>query len=194
MVIMLMAGAGALLWEQHQQQLAAEIAAQVSEVTHALHISLDQQESGLAVAAKPIAADSNVQKALREGNADRLLATWLPVFEALHRENHLTHFYFFDKNRVCLLRVHQPERRGDIINRFTAQVAERTGKTASGIELGPLGTFTLRVVQPVFGGGRLVGYVELGKEIEDVLQTLQHTRPDNQLAVVVRKEHLKRQV
>ena len=96
------------------------------------------------------------------------------LFESLHREHALTHLYFFDKNRVCLLRVHKPEKHGDLINRFTAIEAERTGKTASGIELGPLGTFTLRVVQPVFEGQTLLGYVELGKEIEDVLQAL-HT-------------------
>jgi len=133
-----------------------------------------------------------VQKALREGDADRLLAAWRPVFETLHRENRLTHFYFFDANRVCLLRVHKPEKRGDLIDRFTAREAERTGKSASGPELGPLGTFTLRVVQPVFEGGKLAGYVELRKEIEDVLQTL-HTQSGNQLAVVIRKEYLKRQ-
>jgi PAS domain-containing protein len=81
--------------------------------------------------------------------------------------------------------------RGDLINRFTAREAERTGKVASGIELGPLGIFTLRVVHPVFEGGRCVGYVELGKEIEDVLQALQ-PRSGVQLALVIRKEFLSR--
>jgi CheY-like chemotaxis protein len=42
--------------------------------------------------------------------------------------------------------------------------AERTGKTASGIELGPLGFLTLRVVQLIFEGGELAGYVGLGKD------------------------------
>jgi PAS domain S-box-containing protein len=192
-VILLMVGAGALLWHQHQQQLDDEIATQVAEINRALRISLNQQASGLAVTLKFITADGTVQKALREGNTDRLLAAWLPVFETLRRENNLTHFYFFDQKRICLLRVHQPERRGDLINRFTALEAERTGKTASGIELGPLGTFTLRVVQPVFDRGRLIGYVELGKEIEDVLRTIQQTRLDTELTVVIRKEHLRRQ-
>ncbi|MDP3464465.1 MAG: EAL domain-containing protein, partial [Sulfuricurvum sp.] len=67
-----------------------------------------------------------------------------------------------------------------------------TGKTASGLEIGPLGTFTLRVVQPVFDGTTLIGYVEFGKEIEDVLQTL-HAKTNNEIALVIRKEHLKRQ-
>ncbi|NUQ63041.1 MAG: hypothetical protein HUU20_11235 [Pirellulales bacterium] len=155
-------------------------------------MALEWQAAGLAAALQPIAADAAVQTSLRQRNADGLLVAWRPVFERPRRENHITHFYFFDVNRVCLLRVHKPEKRGDTIDRFTALEAVRTGKTASGIELGPLGTFTLRVVQPVFAEGNLVGYVELGKEIEDVLQSI-HARSGNQLAVVIRKGHLNRQ-
>jgi len=55
---------------------------------------------------------------------------------------------------------------------FTALEAERTGKLSSGIELGPFGTFTLRVVQPVYDNDTLIGYIELGKEIEDILSNI----------------------
>jgi PAS domain S-box-containing protein len=191
MVILLMAGAGALLWQQQSQRLAADIAAQIATASRELRVDLDNQAAGLAAAAH-IAADATVQKALREGDTGRLLIAWRPVFETLRRENHLTHFSFFDANRVCLLRVHKPETRGDLINRFTALEAERTGKTASGIELGVLGAFSLRVVQPIFEGGRLAGYLELGKEIEDVLQA-RRDRAGLELAVVIGKEHLDRQ-
>jgi len=192
MVILLIVGAWILLWQQHQQQLAGEITANISEVSGDLRTIMDQQAFGLSMAVQPIATNTNVQKALRDGDTNRLLADWQPVFETLHWQNKLTHFCFLDTNRICLLRVHKPEKRGDLIDRFTALEAERTGKIASGIELGPLSTFTLRVVQPVFEGGRLVGYVEMGKEIEDILQTID-TQSGNQLAVVIRKEHLNRQ-
>ena len=59
------------------------------------------------------------------------------------------------------------------------------------LRIGPLGTFTLRVIQPVFEGNELVGYVELGKEIEDVLQSL-HQKSGKEIAVVIRKEYLSR--
>ncbi|MCC6933984.1 MAG: hypothetical protein IT292_12170 [Deltaproteobacteria bacterium] len=80
--------------------------------------------------------------------------------------------YFITPDRTCILRVHKPEKQGDIINRFTTLEAERTGKLAAGIEIGPLGTFTLRVVNPVYSKGMLVGYLELGKEIEDNLKLI----------------------
>ena len=191
-VILLTTGAEILLWQQQQQRLAASITANTSDVSHDFRIALGQQAAGLATALQTITAEPETQKALREGDADHLLATWQPVFETLHRGNYLTHLYFSDKNRVCLLRVHKPEKRGDRIDRFTTLEAERTGKIASGIELGPLGTFTLRVVQPVFADGSLVGYTELGKEIEDVLLEIHH-RSNDQLAVIIRKEFLDQQ-
>ncbi|MHB1356203.1 MAG: sensor histidine kinase [Anaerolineae bacterium] len=191
-VTLLIVGAGAILNQQHHQQLDREIAADISDVSGELQAALDQQAIVLATAAQPIVADPGVQTALREDDADRLLADWRPVFEAMSRDIHLTHLYFIDRNRICLLRVYDPERRGGLINHSTTLEAERTGKVASGIELGSLGTFTLRLVQPVFESGLLIGYVELGKEIEDVLLTL-HTRSGNQLAVIVHKEYLNRQ-
>ncbi|MCX7003616.1 MAG: PAS domain S-box protein, partial [bacterium] len=191
MVILLLAGAGVLLWQQHQQQLAVEIAADIADAAGDLRATLGQQAAVLTLLVQPIAAATTVQKALRAGDAGRLLADWQPVFETLRRKNHITHFYFIATNRICLLRVHRPENRGDLINRFTAREAERTAQTASGTELGAQGTFTLRMVQPVFDGDTLVGYVELGKEIGDALNTL-HTRSGNQLAVIIRKEYLNR--
>lgn len=191
MLILLVACGGVLLYLQYQQHMLKDIAAETSDVDGDLRSVLNQQSYGLGAALRAIASDPGVQRALREGAANRLTATWQPVFEALKRDYRVTHFYFLDTHRICLLRLHKPEKRGDRIDRFTALEAARTGKTSSGIELGPLGTFTLRVVQPVFEGSALVGYVELGKEIDEVLQEL-HTRFGSQLAVVIRKEYLSR--
>ncbi|MEI6808452.1 MAG: response regulator [bacterium] len=82
---------------------------------------------------------------------------------------------------------------GSLLAWWMVARAYSTGKTASGLDLGPLGTLTLRVVQPVLEKGTLAGYVELGKEIEDILQTI-HARAGNQMAVVIRKKYLNRQI
>ncbi|MCY2993933.1 MAG: PAS domain S-box protein [Planctomycetota bacterium] len=192
LVILLTAGAGALLWQQQRQWLAAEIVTQIDTANREFRVDLENTAAGLAIALEPLAADPTVQQALREGNADALQAAWQPVFETLHREHRVAHFQFLDAHRVCLLRVHQSEQRGDRVNRFTAREAERTRRATSGMELGPQGTFILWAVQPVFDGGRLVGYVELGREVEDLLQE-RCNRAGVELAVTVRKEHLQRQ-
>jgi len=192
MALIFSVGFGIVLLQQYQHHLHDMFQSQREEVVNDFKGMLDQQVSGMTMALQPIAANSDVKKALREGDANRLLADWQSVFVEMKTKSRLTHFYFFDKNRVCLLRVHNPAKRGDLINRFTALEAEWTRKTASGIEIGPLGTFTLRVVQPVFEGTRLIGYVEFGKEIEDVLQTL-HIQTKNEIALVIRKKYLKQQ-
>jgi PAS domain S-box-containing protein len=192
MVLLLTFGTGSFEWHQYQRLHAATITKHLSEISGDLDSALEGDAAGLATALQPIVANERMRSALLSGDTDRLLADWHPVFDAMHRENCITHFYFFDLTRTCLLRVHKPEKHGDLINRFTALEAERTGKVASGIELGPLGTFTLRVVQPVFQDNRLLGYVELGKEIEDVLKDL-HVRSGSHLAVAIRKEYLDRE-
>ncbi len=191
-LFLMFVGAGALLWQQHRAQLYEKSSRAGKEVARDLRQSLAQQAQGLTLAAQAIAADARMQRALQGRDEARLLADWRNLFETLHREDAVTHFYFFDANRVCLLRIHKPEKRGDKIDRFTALEAERTGKTAWGIELGPLGTFTLRVVLPVFAGDKLVGYLELGKEIEDVLKSIQQ-QGDSQLAVILNKKTLNRE-
>jgi PAS domain S-box-containing protein len=191
-IFLFMVVAGWLLWQQHRRQLDADIAADSSDAAGDLRVALDQQSAGLAATLQPITADPGLPQALREGDSARLLAAWQALFETLRVQNHLTHFSFIDSRRVCLLRLHQPERRGDRLQHLIALEAERSGKIASGIELGEQGFLTLRVMQPVFDGTQLVGYVELGKEIGDALQTL-HTRSGCQVAVTIRKERLKRQ-
>jgi hypothetical protein len=188
-LILMTAGAGALLWTQHQQHLTQTVEHLASDVSGYLHAALKLQASGLAAALSPIVNDQRVQRALRERDADRLLSDWQPIFETMRRENNITHVYFSDTNRVCLLRMHKPDRRGDQLNRFTALEAEKTSKFASGFELGPMGNLTLRVVHPVLADGTLVGYVELGKEIAEVLQSL-HFQSGCQLAVTLFKQRL----
>ncbi len=184
---------GVLVWLQQRALMNEETELTARELRLDLQLALEQQSRGLEAAVQPIAADSRVHEALAAGDAQQLMEDWQGLYETLHRDYDLTHFYFFDRDRVCLLRLHQPDRSGDTINRFTALEAERTGSVASGVELGPLGTFTLRVVQPVFDDAALIGYVEFGKEIEDVLQVVHSNRPGVEVALAVRKDALSRE-
>jgi signal transduction histidine kinase/DNA-binding response OmpR family regulator len=70
--------------------------------------------------------------------------------------------------------------------------AEKTGERSYGIELGPLGTFTLRVVEPWYNGEQLIGYVELGEEIQHITQELQDTL-GIEIYVLIEKQYLHRE-
>ncbi|MCP4689690.1 MAG: hypothetical protein GY859_16675, partial [Desulfobacterales bacterium] len=106
------------------------------------------------------------------GDREALLRRAAPIFEDLRAKHRVTHFYFHDPNKVNFLRVHNPPRRGDLIDRFTMDEAAGNGKPAQGIELGPFGTFTLRVVHPWWIDGESAGYIELGEEIEHITPKL----------------------
>ncbi len=193
MMILLMSGAGALLRMHYQRKLNGELAVRISTINRELRVDLDNQAFDLALAAQPVAASATLQKALRAGAGDQLLNDWQPVFEALRRDYHLTQFNFIDTNRVYLLRIQQPEMRGDHAGHYTAIEAGMSGHTECGIELGPLGAITMLAVQPVFEGGRCVGYLELGRGIDELLKA-RRDRDGLELALVIRKQYLKRQV
>jgi diguanylate cyclase (GGDEF)-like protein len=116
-----------------------------------------------------------------------------PHFEEFKRDFNITHFYFSGPGRVNLLRVHAPLWHGDIINLITTLQAEASGMMAYGVELGPLGTFTLRVVSPWYDEDthKLIGYVELGMETDQVLNRLEDFF-DLQVVTIVYKKFLQR--
>ena len=120
---------------------------------------------------KAIIQNRDIKEAFKKGDRDLLLKLSKPLFSELHPRE-ITHFYFTGPDRINILRVHNPERFGDSIKRKTTLIAEITGKEFSGMELGPFGTFTLRVVAPWFDEGELIGYMELGKEVEHAVEEL----------------------
>ncbi|MGA2069983.1 MAG: ATP-binding protein [Sedimentisphaerales bacterium] len=117
----------------------------------------------------------DIQNAWLAKDRNTLLTLTAPIFEKLHNDYRVTHLYFIDINETCFLRVHNPPRFGDHIDRFTLNSAAKTNKPSWGIELGPYGTFTLRVVQPWFVNNTLAGFIEFGEEIEHITLQLKET-------------------
>lgn len=151
--------------------------------------TIREQKNSLLLGVKSIANNEKVKEDLKNLDIENLFSNWNEVFKEMKDEAEITHFYFFDPNRICVLRIHNPQKRGDFIDRFTAREAEITKKTSHGLEVGPLGTLTLRMVEPIFLDGNLIGYVELGKEIEDVLDLVIDSTK-NDIAITIYKKHL----
>jgi signal transduction histidine kinase len=116
--------------------------------------------------------NADIQNAWLTKDRNTLLTLTTPIFENLQRDYRITHLYFIDVNQTCFLRVHNPPRFGDRIDRFTLKSAAQNVKPCWGIELGPYGTFTLRVVQPWFVNNTLTGFVEFGEEIDHIAPQL----------------------
>ncbi len=125
-----------------------------------------------------------LQQAWLQKDRDVLLKTVQPIFDNLHNNNSITHFYFHNIDQHVFLRVHNPEKYGDLITRYTLQQASKTSLPVTGLEFGPLGTFTLRVVYPWLIDGKLSGFLELGKEIGHITPKIKEALTVDLLIVI----------
>ncbi len=169
LVILFVVGAflvAAYLFEgrEHEKNLA-ESAASVERL---FRQGLENDAAMMQAALTVIARSESIKKAYISGNRAVLLKQAWPLFNNLRKNNRVSHFYFSDANRVNFLRVHKPDEYGDTIDRITTLRAAEARVPARGIELGPLGTFTLRVVLPWYDGETLIGFLELGEEIDHI--------------------------
>ncbi|MDD5035637.1 MAG: diguanylate cyclase, partial [Methylococcaceae bacterium] len=164
-------------------------------VERAYRDDIEHNAQSLEAILEVIHHDAPLRAALARRDRGALLQLAAPLYVELRRKFGITHFYFSDPDRVNLLRVHQQERSGDVIDRHTTLEAARTGTTFWGVELGPLGTFTLRLVRPWYATDsrqNLIGYVELGMEIDHVLETVQ-VFAGVPIFVLISKQYLRRE-
>jgi two-component system, NtrC family, sensor kinase len=137
-----------------------------------------------------IERDEAIRQAWLAGDRQQLLDLTQPLFEQLESKYRVTDFQFHGAHRVNFLRVNSPDNHGDTIRRFTINNAHTTGKPAQGVELSPLGTLTLWVAHPWLIDGELVGYIELGEEVEHVMQQMQSIHGID-FVLLVNKQYLK---
>ncbi|MES9857326.1 MAG: diguanylate cyclase [Sedimenticola sp.] len=123
------------------------------------------------------------------GDRSRLYDTAEGLYRTLRQQHQVTHFYFHNLDQTNYLRVHSPSRHGDLIERYTMKTTAATKATSTGLELGPLGTFTLRVVKPWIHESNIIGYLELGLEIDHLFTQL-HDMTGINVAVQFNKEFL----
>ena len=160
-----------LSYQAQQKQLKSIVEQKLILLTRYYDGLAEHEAYELGSTLKAIMQNSDIKEAFRKGDRELLLKLSKPLYNEL-QPREVTHFYFTGPDRINILRVHNPDRFGDSINRQTTLIAEITGKESSGMELGPFGTFTLRVVAPWFDGDELIGYLELGKEVEHAVEEL----------------------
>ncbi|MBT4770612.1 MAG: response regulator [Rhodospirillaceae bacterium] len=132
---------------------------------------IENNAKAMATFSDNLGQNPELKAALKRGNRDELHKLTLPFYENMERDFGVSHLYFNAPDRKNILRLHQPQRHGDVIERQTSLSAEYTGERTSGIEIGPLGTTTLRVVTPWLINKELIGYLEIGKEIKHLIDS-----------------------
>lgn len=105
-------------------------------------------------------------------NKEELNYSIKKIYTRLNRNVDLTHMYFIKTDGRVLLRVHDYGRDQDIIDRVTFKKAKEKESLFYGLEFGPKKNYTLRVVKPWIDDGKIIGYIELGKEIDKIIDEI----------------------
>lgn len=158
-IIFLAVGFGSVVWWLQELRLEDSFNRNIETVLLRFQTAVTREAAGMQSTLAALALNKDLAGALRQRDSDRLLSISNPLFKLLQTKHAITHFYFMDANRICLLRVHMPNKKGDLIDRFSARESERTRNAAGDIELGPLGALTLRAVLPIFEEDTLLGYM-----------------------------------
>jgi two-component system, sensor histidine kinase and response regulator len=174
------------------KQLSHRNMAGILEQAHSrLHSSIDAHVELLRAQIENIDSSADMRKAWQDRDLAALSGLTQRAFIPLQQKYKITHCSFIEPDRTVFFCAHQPELRGERINRVTLLTAEQTGDDTWGVELGELGDYTLRYVRPWKLGGKTIGYLELGMEME--VLTAQLARDMNiELLTVITKEYTTR--
>lgn len=161
---------GAYWLQRHQ--FDQNVHQQLNSVQQLFNTTLHNEAEHLNTFIDFVMNDPKVYNAFLAGDRQLLYENTRSIFRNIENRHHITHFYFHNLDKTCFLRVHKPSSHDDLIDRYTLQMAAAEGTVAYGIELGPFGTLTLRVVHPWLVNNKLIGYIELGREVEYIIPTM----------------------
>ncbi len=148
------------------------LAQRVTAVGKLLEQKIDKDANLMQAVLRTMMGDRTVEAAFAKMDRQALEKEVGPLFESLRSNHRITHLYFNDTDLVNVLRLHSPDEFGDVIDRATTLQARQSGQAVHGLELGPLGTLTLRLVMPWRRDAQVLGYLEIGEEIEYVVEEI----------------------
>lgn len=205
LAICLLQGSFLVTFYHHQQQRIQENQQTTAQrVKDLFREEMAHDVKTMNAALDVLIRDAQVMNIFQKRERDVLRNKTKPLYERLRQQNQITHFYFHQPDRINFLRIHK-DIFGDRIDRITLQRAVQMGKPSAGLEQGPTGNPVLRSVYPWYsdfperpdsdlfakpGKGKLIGYVELGVEFQDIAQRV-HKILDVDLVMAMDKRFLK---
>lgn len=218
LIIVILLLLGGSLWrisDDQKKRIEEAKSVTAQSVEELLKVEMNRDVATMSSTLEAIIRDPQLANSFQSKDKVALLKRGRPLFTRLKQQFKVTHFYFHQPNRTNLVRMHK-ERRGDQINRQTLKKASETNQPSAGLEQGPTGNPVLRVVYPwytnfprtsceplyqvpcntdIFNSPEareLVGFVELGKEFEDIASEVSNLL-DVDLVVAVDKKFLDRE-
>lgn len=157
------------------------------QYTHFLEQKVNYDAAVISEYIHFIQTDHAIAEKFQEGDKKDLYNAMHGIYERLNRDIDLTHMYFIKTDGTVFLRMHDYSRDQDRVDRATFLKAQKTQKLTYGLEFGIKKNYTLRVVKPWYVDGKLIGYIELGKEINKIIDEYTHLLGTN-VYLAVKKE------
>ncbi len=142
------------------------------QFSSSLNMEVTKDVEHFKIIIEQIQRRSDIAELFKAGKKTELYEKAESLYKTLNNNIDITHMYFIKPNGQVLLRMHQFHRDGDIINRETFKRAQETQQISYGLEFGILKNYTLRVVKPWYFNGELIGYFEIGEEIDKIIYNL----------------------
>jgi PAS domain S-box-containing protein len=187
LLVLFLAILSGLRYQENRQDLLL----QQKTVQALFHHLLASRTELLIADAHFLSLQTELQQAMANGDRSALLEAARPYFRSLLVAQGLTHLYFHTPDGRNFLRVHRPEEYGDPLNRLVLNKARESGQISHGLELGPLGTYTLRMIYPWRQGDELIGYIEIGEGIDSLIKRLRDSA-QVELLITLWKDYLDR--
>lgn len=194
-ILLLLAVAGVgVLWaiESMHEATVDQLASQSVSAARSGFDNLQQQDvDKLSAALDVLLTRDDLRDAYIAGDREGLQAMSQPLYQDLKERFGITHWYYETTEDApsVFLRVHRPEQFGDELKRKTYLGAVEAQDYFGGLELGKT-AFALRVVHPYYAeDGTLVGYLELGEEIDHFFEVMKAQSGDD-VALVLLKDRL----
>jgi HAMP domain-containing protein len=177
-------------FERNSQVLAEE------SVTGAqrLFSILEAREIGkMTAVSDTLAIDPEIRDAFAAKDRERLLELTTPLYLPLKSQG-ITNWMFHtaEPDMVVFLRLHNPVKFGDPLNRYIDKEVVRTHFLVAGNELAKAG-FAVRILRPMIDAkGNVTGYVEFGEELGQFIHTMKD-QTGSDYGLLLNKKYMDRQ-
>lgn len=171
-LLIIMAGFATAIYLVEAKIRDRDLAERSAAVAGLFKVKLDKDGNLMRAVGRAMAGNTAIEEAFSSRSRERLERHARALFDILRGDHRITHLYFNGPDRINLYRLHSPSVHGDQIRRATMLQAASRKEAVHGLELGPLGTLTLRMVMPWRHAGRDLGYVEIGEEVEHLIDEL----------------------
>lgn len=192
----LLVGVGGILALMHYSFVHNSRALASESVTGAqkLFTILENREiSKMTAVSETLLMNPQVRDALAAGDRNRLLELTAPLYPELKSQG-ITNWMFQtpEPDMTVFLRLHNPTKFGDHLNRFVDKEAARAHAIVTGNDLGKAG-FAVRMLRPVYDAqGGLAGYIEFGEEIGQFIHAMKSQTGDD-YGLLLSKKSVNRQ-